>query len=148
MIFEALDDADQYGYRADVTDAGNNAADDCEGTGLGGVGQYTAQLTGAVNGQVTVPGLIDAGCPPGTYTLSVTLMATSGFGFTVTQAFQVLESSQSIVEPDTPTPTATPTDTPTPTADTDCHAHRHGHQYGYSHRHADRYGHADADSHY
>ena len=115
MIFEALDDADQYGYRADVTDAGNNAADDCEGTGLGGVGQYTAQLTGAVNGQVTVPGLISVGCPPGTYTLSVTLMATSGFGFTVTQAVQVLESSQSIVEPDTPTPTATPTDTPTPT---------------------------------
>ena len=36
MIFEALDDADQYGYRADVTDAENNAADDCEGTGLGG----------------------------------------------------------------------------------------------------------------
>ena len=116
MIFEALDDADQYGYRADVTDAGNNAADDCEGTGLGGVGQYTAQLTGAVNGQITVPGVIDAGCPPGTYTLSVTLMATSGFAFTVTQAFQVLESSQSIVEPDTPTPTATPTDTPTSTA--------------------------------
>ena len=116
MIFEALDDADQYGYRADVTDADNNAADDCEGTGLGGVGQYTAQLTGAVNGQITVPGVIDAGCPPGTYTVSVTLLATSGFSFTVTQAFQVLESSQSIVEPDTPTPTATPTDTPTPTA--------------------------------
>ena len=116
MIFEALDDADQYGYRADVTDAGNNAADNCEGTGLGGVGQYTAQLTGAVNGQITVPGVIDAGCPPGTYTVSVTLIATSGFSFTVTQAFQVLESSQSIVEPDTPTPTATPTDTPTPTA--------------------------------
>ena len=91
-------------------------ADDCEGTGLGGVGQYTAQLTGAVNGQITVPGVIDAGCPAGIYTVSVTLMATSGFGFTVTQEFQVLESSQSIVEPDTPTPTATPTDTPTPTA--------------------------------
>ena len=116
MIFEALDDADQYGYRADVTDAENNAADDCEGTGLGGNSQYTAQLTGAVNGQITVPGVIDAGCPPGTYTVSVTLLATSGFSFTVTQAFQVLESSQSIVEPDTPTPTATPTDTPTPTA--------------------------------
>ena len=116
MIFEALDDADQYGYRADVTKEDRDDADDCEGTGLGGVGQYTAQLTGAVNGQVSVPGVIDAGCPPGTYTVSVTLIATSGFGFTVTQAFQVLESSQSIVEPDTPTPTATPTDTPTPTA--------------------------------
>ena len=116
MIFEALDDADQYGYRADVTKEDRDDADDCEGTGLGGVGQYTAQLTGAVNGQITVPGVIDAGCPAGIYTVSVTLMATSGFGFTVTQAFQVLESSQSIVEPDTPTPTATPTDTPTPTA--------------------------------
>ena len=140
MIFEALDDADQYGYRADVTDAENNAADDCEGTGLGGNSQYTAQLTGAVNGQVTVPGVIDAGCPAGTYTVSVTLLATSGFSFTVTQAFQVLESSQSIVEPDTPTPTATPTDTPTPTATAT--PHRHGHQYSYSHRHADRCGHA------
>ena len=120
-------------------DAENSAADDCEGTGLGGNSQYTAQLTGAVNGQVTVPGLISAGCPAGTYTVSVTLMATSGFGFTVTQALQVLESSQSIVEPDTPTPTATPTDTPTPTAT----ATRHG----YSHRHGyDRYGHADADT--
>ena len=116
MIFEALDDADQYGYRADVTKEDRDDADDCEGTGLGGVGQYTAQLTGAVNGQITVPGVIDAGCPAGIYTVSVTLMATSGFGFTVTQEFQVLESSQSIVEPDTPTPTATPTDTPTPTA--------------------------------
>ena len=137
MIFEALDDADQYGYRADVTDAQNSAADDCEGTGLGGVGQYTAQLTGAVNGQVSVPGVIDAGCPPGTYTLSVTLMATSGFAFTVTQAFQVLESSQSIVEPDTPTPTATPTDTPTSTATATPTAH--------GHRYTDRHGHADAD---
>ena len=116
MIFEALDDADQYGYRADVTDADNSAADDCEGTGLGGVGQYTAQLTGAVNGQVTVPGLIDAGCPAGTYTLSVTLMATSGSAITVPQAFQVTESSLSFVEEDTPTPTATATNTPEPTA--------------------------------
>ena len=116
MIFEALDDAVQYSYRADVTDAENNAADDCEGTGLGGANQDTAQLTGAVNGQVTVPGVIDANCPAGTYTVTVTLLATSGFGFTVTQVFQVLESSQSIVEPDTPTPTATPTNTPTPTA--------------------------------
>ena len=116
MIFEALDDAVQYGYRADVTDAENNAADDCEGTGLGGANQYTAQLTGAVNGQLSVPGVIDANCPAGTYTVTVTLLATSGSGFTVTQAFQVLESLQSIVEPDTPTPTATPTNTPTPTA--------------------------------
>ena len=116
MIFEALDDSVQYGYRADVTNADNDDADDCEGTGLGGANQYTAQLTGAVNGQLSVPGVIDANCPAGTYTVTVTLLATSGSGFTVTQAFQVLESSQSIVEPDTPTPTATPTNTPTPTA--------------------------------
>ena len=110
MIFETLDDADQYGYRADVTDSANSAADSCEGNGLGGVGQYTAQLTGAVNGQITTPGVIDANCPAGTYTLSVTLFATSGFSFSVTQTFQVLA-------PDlpTPTPTATPTDTATPT---------------------------------
>ena len=116
MIFEALDDSDQYGYRADVTKEDRDDADDCEGTGLGGVGQYTAQLTGAVNGQVTVPGLIDAGCPAGTYTLSVTLMATSGSAITVPQAFQVTESSLSFVEEDTPTPTATATNTPEPTA--------------------------------
>ena len=110
MISETLDDADQYGYRADVTDASNNDADSCEGNGLGGVGQYTAQLTGAVNGRITTPGIIDANCPAGTYTLSVTLFATSGFSFSATQTFQVLA-------PDlpTPTPTATPTDTPTPT---------------------------------
>ena len=103
MIFEDLDDSDQYGYRADVIKSeDNSAADDCEGTGLGGNSQFTAQLTGAVNGQETVSGVIDAACPAGTYTVSVTLMANSGFGVTATQAFQVLESY-------TPTPTATPT---------------------------------------
>ena len=111
MIFEKLDDADQYGYRADVTDSANSDADSCEGNGLGGTGQYTAQLTGAVNGQITTPGVIDANCPAGTYTLSVTLFATSGFSVSATQTFQVLA-------PDlpTPTPTATPTETATPTA--------------------------------
>ncbi len=117
MIFEDLDDSDQYGYRADVTKSeDNSAADDCEGTGLGGNRQFTAQLTGAVNGQETVSGVIDAACPAGTYTVSVTLMANSGFGVTATQAFQVLESAPSIVETDTPTATATPADTATPTA--------------------------------
>ncbi len=117
MIFEDLDDSDQYGYRADVTKSeDSSAADECEGTGLGGNRQFTAQLTGAVNGQETVSGVIDAACPAGTYTVSVTLMANSGFGVTATQAFQVLESAPSIVETDTPTPTATPADTATPTA--------------------------------
>ena len=117
MIFEELDDSDQYGYRADVTKSeDNSAADDCEGTGLGGNRQFTAQLTGAVNGQETVSGVVDAACPAGTYTVSVTLMANSGFGVTATQAFQVLESAPSIVETDTPTATATPADTATPTA--------------------------------
>ena len=117
MIFEDLDDSDQYGYRADVTKSeDNSAADACEGTGLGGNSQFTAQLTGAVNGQETVSGVIDAACPAGTYTVSVTLMANSGFGVTATQAFQVLESAPSIVETDTPTATATPADTATPTA--------------------------------
>ncbi len=117
MIFEDLDDSDQYGYRADVIKSEDNAAaDDCEGTGLGGNSQFTAQLTGAVNGQETVSGVIDAACPAGTYTVSVTLMANSGFGVTATQAYQVLESAPSIVETDTPTPTATPADTATPTA--------------------------------
>ncbi len=117
MIFEDLDDSDQYGYRADVTKSeDNSAADDCEGTGLGGNSQFTAQLTGAVNGQESVSGVIDAACPAGTYTVSVTLMANSGFGVTATQAYQVLESAPSIVETDTPTATATPADTATPTA--------------------------------
>ena len=117
MIFEDLDDSDQYGYRADVIKSeDNSAADDCEGAGLGGNSQFTAQLTGAVNGQETVSGVIDAACPAGTYTVSVTLMANSGFGVTATQAFQVLESAPSIVETDTPTATATPADTATATA--------------------------------
>ena len=116
MVFEDLDDSDQYGYRADVTKSeDSSAADDCEGAGLGGNSQFTAQLTGAVNGQKTVSGVIDAACPAGTYTVSVTLMANSGFGVTATQAFQVLESAPSIVETDTPTPTTTATATPTVT---------------------------------
>ncbi len=117
MIFEDLDDSDQYGYRADVIKSeDSSAADECEGTGLGGNSQFTAQLTGAVNGLKTVSGVIDASCPPGSYSVSVTLMANSGFGVTATHAFQVLESAPSIVEPDTPTPTPTPADTPTKTA--------------------------------
>ena len=63
MIFAGIDDADQYSYRADVTDAANNDADDCEGTGLGGANQYTAELDGGDDGQVTLPGEIDARCP-------------------------------------------------------------------------------------
>ena len=127
MIFESLADSktDQYTYRADVINAEDDAvADGCEGTGLGGVGQYTAQLDAGKDGQDSVPGVIDALCPPGTYTLTVTLMATSGLGLTVNQAFQVLESAPSVIEEDepppppptaTPTPTATPVPTPTPT---------------------------------
>ena len=107
MIFEGIDDADQYSYRADVTDAANNDADDCEGTGLGGANQYTAELDGGDDGQVTLPGEIDARCPSGTYTLTVTLIAAGGYSYTATQAFQVNGLSLSPIETDTPTPTAT-----------------------------------------
>ena len=126
MIFESLvtdSNVDQYSYRADVVTAGNDAVTGCEGTGLGGVGQFTAQLdtSDQADGEVTVAGVINAFCPSGTYTLTVMLMATSGFGIPVSQAFQVNESALSIVEddeepPPTDTPTATPTDTLTPTA--------------------------------
>ena len=116
MIFEGIDDSDQYGYRADVTNAENSATDDCEGTGLGGANQYTAQLTGAVDGKLTLPGEIDASCPAGTYTLTVTLMAAGGYSYTATQAFQVIGLTLSPIETDTPTPTATNTPQPTATA--------------------------------
>ena len=107
MIFAGIDDSDQYGYRADVTNAVKDDADNCEGTGLGGANQYTAQLTGAVDGKLTLPGVIDALCPAGTYTLTVTLLAAGGYSYTATQAFQVSGLSQTPIETDTPTPTAT-----------------------------------------
>ena len=107
MIFEGIDDSDQYGYRADVTNSDNDDADDCEGTGLGGANQYTAELDGGEDGQVTLPGDIDALCPSGTYTLTVTLIAAGGYSYTATQAFQVNGLSQTPIETDTPTPTAT-----------------------------------------
>ena len=116
MIFEGIDDSDQYFYRADVTNVDSNDADDCEGTGLGGANQYTAELDGGEDGQVTLPGGIDALCPSSTYTLTVTLMAAGGYSYTATQAFQVNSLSQTPIETDTPTATATNTNTPEPTA--------------------------------
>ena len=61
----------------------------------------------ADDGQVTLPGMIDARCPSGTYTLTVTLLAAGGYSYTATQAFQVSGLSQTPIETDTPTPTAT-----------------------------------------
>ena len=120
MIFEDLladSKTDQYTYRADVINAEDDAvADGCGGTGLGGVGQYTAQLDAGKDGQDSVPGVIDALCPPGRYTLTVTLMATSGLRVIVNQAFQVLESAPSVIEEDEPPATPTPTATATATA--------------------------------
>ena len=116
MVFEGLDQWDQYSYRADVTTANNSDADVCEGAGLGGANQYTAQLSGAVNGSLTVPGAIDANCPSGTYTLTVTLTGAGGYAYTTAQAFQVIGLSLAPVATDTPTPTATSTPAPAPTA--------------------------------
>ena len=118
MIFEGIDDSDQYNYRADVTNTDNEDVDECEGTGLGGGGKYTGQLNAGEDGQVTVPGEIDARCPSDTYTLTVTLIADSGYTYTATQAFQVVGLSLSPIETDTPTATATntATNTPAPTA--------------------------------
>ena len=150
MIFEGLDNWDQYGYRADVTNTDNDDVDDCEGTGLGGNGKYTGQLNAGEDGQVTVLGEIDALCPSNTYILTVTLIADGGYTYTATQAFQVVGLSLSPIE--TATPTATATNTPEPTATATNPppqqqpprqaraANRHGHQY----EHADRDGHESA----
>ena len=118
MIFEGIDDSDQYHYRADVTTSVNGAADKCEGTGLGGTSQFAAQLSGAVDGKLTLPGAIDARCPSGTYTLAVHIIAEGGFTYTTTQVFQVNGASPVPITTDTPTPTATATPRPTltPTA--------------------------------
>ena len=114
MIFYGIDDSDEYHYRADVTNSDNEDVDVCEGTGLGGNGQYTGDLDG--EGQIKVPGEIDARCPSGTYTLTVTLIADGGFTYPVTKDFQVIGVSLSPIETDTPTATATNTATPTATA--------------------------------
>ncbi len=116
LIFVGLDQWDQYSYRADVTSANNSDADACEGTGIGGANQHTAQLSGAVNGTLTLPGAIDANCPSGTHTLTVTLTGAGGYAYTTTQTFQVIGLSLAPIATDTPTPTATSTPAPAPTA--------------------------------
>ena len=114
MIFEGLDNFDQYSYRADVTNTDNENVDACEGTGIDGNGENTGQLDGGDDGQVRVPGEIDDLCPSDTYILTVTLIGDGGFTYTATKAFQVIRSSLSPIETETPTPTAT--NTPEPTA--------------------------------
>ena len=109
MVFHGIDDSDNYHYRADVTNTDNEDVDVCEGTGLGGSGQYTDDLDG--EGQIRVPGEIDDQCPAGTYTVTVTLIGDGGFTYTATKDFQVVGTSLSPIEIDTPTPTATPTAT-------------------------------------
>ena len=113
FIFEGIDDSDNYHYRADVTNSGGDDVDVCEGTGLGGSGQYTGDLNG--EGQITVPSEITAACPVDTYTVTVTLIGDGGFTSTATKDFQVVGVSLSPIETDTPTATPTNTATPTPT---------------------------------
>ena len=113
MIFDGIDDSDDYHYRADVTNSDNEDVDACEGTGIGGNGQYTDDLDG--EGQIIVPGEIDANCPAGTYTLTVTLIGDGGFTYSVSKNFQVIGVSLSPIETDTPTATATNTATATAT---------------------------------
>ena len=55
MIFEGLDNWDQYSYRADVTNTDNDDVDDCEGTGLGGSGKYTGQLNAGKTARLQSP---------------------------------------------------------------------------------------------
>ena len=113
MIFEGIDDSDQYNYRADVTNTDNEDVDECEGTGLGGSGKYTGQLDVGEDGQVTVHGEIDALCPADTYTLTVTLIADGGYTYTATKRFpgrRIITGSHR-----------------------NRHAHRHGHQHGDQH---------------
>jgi len=107
LIFEGIDDMDQYSYRADVTGSDSSNADSCEGTGLGGASRYTAQLNGAVNSRLTIPAAIDANCPSGAHTLTVTLLADGGYSYTATQAFQVNGLSLAPIRTATPTATAT-----------------------------------------
>ncbi len=114
MVFDGIDDSDTYHYRADVTNSDNDDVDVCEGSGLGGDGQYTGPLNGL--GQIRVPGEIDAACPPGTYTVTVTLIGEGGFTDTATKDFRVIGLSLSPIETDTPTATATNTATATATA--------------------------------
>ena len=116
MIFEGIDDSDQYNYRADVTNTDNEDVDECEGTGLGGGGKYTGTLDVGEDGQVTVHGEIDALCPADTYTLTVTLIADGGYTYTATKDFQVVGLSLAPIETDTPTATVTNTPEPTATA--------------------------------
>ncbi len=104
MIFEGIDDSDDYHYRADVTNTNSDDVDVCEGTGLGGNGQYTGDLDG--EGQITVPGEITAACPVDTYTVTVILIGDGGFTYTATKDFQVVGASLSPVETATPTATA------------------------------------------
>ncbi len=114
MVFDGIDDSDTYHYRADVTNSDNDDVDVCEGSGLGGDGQYTGPLNGL--GQIRVPGEIDAACPPGTYTVTVTLIGEGGFTDTATKDFRVIGLSLFPIETDTPTATSTNTPTPTATA--------------------------------
>ncbi len=104
MIFEGIDDSDDYHYRADVTNSNGDDVDVCEGTGLGGNGQYTGDLDG--EGQITVPGEITAACPVDTYTVTVILIGDGGFTYTATKDFQVVGASLSPIETATPTATA------------------------------------------
>ena len=113
MIFDGIDDSDDYHYRADVTNSDNEDVDACEGTGIGGSSQYTGDLDD--EGQIIVPGEIDANCPAGTYTLTVTLIGDGGFTYPVSKNFQVIGVSLSPIETDTPTATATNTATATAT---------------------------------
>ncbi len=111
IIFENLDESDQYGYRADVVKmADDSAADNCEGAGLGGSGPYTDHLTGMIKNQVSVPGQIDPSCQASKYAVTVKLMADSGYEYATSQEFQVVEVE---IPTATHTPTATPAVTPT-----------------------------------
>ena len=109
LVFEDLENSVQYSYRADVTDDENGAADDCEGTALGGNQQFTGQVTGDADGKITVSAAITSQCPPDSYTVTLSLFTNRGLQISTNEAFQVLETSNSDVEEDTPTPTATPT---------------------------------------
>ena len=104
MIFEGIDDSDDYHYRADVTNSNGDDVDVCEGTGLGGSGQYTGDLND--EGQITGPGEITAACPVDTYTVTVILIGEGGFTYTATKDFQVVGISLSPIETATPTATA------------------------------------------
>ena len=135
FVFEGLADPNttQYAYWGDVLDEESKVpAAICEGTGLGGVGRYTAHLdtSDQEDGVVTVTAVIDAQCPPGNFSVLVDLTDKTSEQFvSAIQEFRIIAAP------------------PDRHADADRHADRHADTYTNAHRHADAYTNANTRRH-